>query len=133
MEKVLRDRDLLRLVFESCAQTDRLLPSSLRLDHSSCRRWLHCARDIELVCSQWRDVVRDPSIWKALLRTRWPALCDDGNAHGSDTLHIVSSPRSAFAKLCGMRRRTQFSDLNLLIEAHDRCACSPHPRHWSRV
>ena len=118
---IFQSPDLLRVIFEQVARDAHVIkygPSSvnaehsLRLDGTASRDFLRLSGTIELVCRRWRDSMREPSLWKALLKTRSPAM--------SKYADSASDPRAMYARLRGLRLMTTIYDVTLLLEIHDK-------------
>ena len=118
---IFQSPDLLRVIFEQAARDAHVIkygPSthnvqhSVQLDFTANDDWMALARTIELVCRRWRDSMREPSLWKALVKTRSPAL--------SKFADSCSDPRAMYARLRGLRLQTTIYDVTLLLEIHDK-------------
>ena len=118
---IFQSPDLLRVIFEQAARDAHVIkygPSthnvqhSVKLDFTASDDWFALARTIELVCRRWRDSMREPSLWKDLMKTRSPAL--------SKYADSCSDPRAMYARLRGLRLKTTVHDVTLLLEIHDK-------------
>ena len=130
MNGLLQDPDVLRLIFDQCASeatvvkrrlTSHNKPASLFFDQSSLCAWMHLAARIELVCRSWRNNLREPTFWKALVKARWPALAAGRSLLAcAGSANISADPRAMYARMCGLRLKTTVHDVSMLLEVHDK-------------